>query len=401
MESRDMTSKNPRWSASLLSLFLCLNLCGCGYFQATSNDEEIELTDAGEPDEDVFESGSRISRPPESSANALENEPKLKIGDQFRFLKTVEHRLTQIDSTETRISTSRTTIALMLTVNNILSDGRKQFSVDFQDVEYEQDLNGKRVRFSSGDPDESLPPEAMLYAGLTHNGFSFWVGVDNSVQDVIGFDDFLRRCVRTAPGRFQAMIHQQLESMKSEDAVADFIDAGIGILPFSSDHRHPGISLQRGAIWELNPRLDDRPIRVETNTSCLLKEVTAQSAEILLTSRIQSSPRPLIMTDPEGDLRISVKGGSCTGFCRISLRSGLPINSRMQRSLELQIELPDGQTLQQFKDTVNTLASIDGAQQTPKSPDVPGVHQSGLQNGNRAGSETSNRVVPAGFSRQN
>jgi hypothetical protein len=382
-----MSSSILRWAA--LVTLSNMVLCGCSYFQGAANDDDVDLTDVSEmEEEDVGEADepgefTRIAASRESSRNDTPaKESGLKIGDRFPFTKSVEQRVTQVDSEGTHTSSSRTDVSLLLVVDSVTPDGRKLISVQFPSVRYEQDIFGTRVEYSSDQTNQAVPPEALLYAGLANNGFSFWIGPNNKVMDVVGYPDFLRRCLRGVPEQHRSTIQQQLESVKSGDSVAKFIDESIGLLTLSSDPRRPGSAIKKGEFWELEPQQASLPIPVVTNTRCILKELSSDTAEILMTGRVNSSRTPVTIGNGDDELSIAVKGGLCTGSCYINPRTGLPTQSQIQRSLELVIETSDGQKIQQTKETVS---SISLNQETFASPSVrrdSGISQTGFQSGN-------------------
>ena len=381
-----------RWTAFVT--ILCVSITGCSYFQGTATDDDVDLSE--------IEDGGKaapLERGNSEIAEVLppavgELELKLKAGDRFPLSKTVEHRLTQTDKDGTRVSTSRTNMVLSLVVDDVFADGRKQMTVRYHRVQYEQDIRGKRIAFSSDNTTESVPTEALLYAGLANNGFSFWIGPNNKIASVVDFGDFLRRCLRNVPEQYKNSVQQQLEATKGEDGIANFIDDSIGLLPYSGDPSHPAVAVKEGSAWELEPRRTESPIPMMVTTRCILKELSSNSAEILLTGRISGSPNPVTMRNADGDIKILVKGGHCTGSCRVDRQTGLPTQSQVQRYLELAMELPDGQRIQQNKDTMSTItAFLDQSQKATANSDTR-VQQTNFQNA--IGGESRRRVVPAG-----
>jgi hypothetical protein len=400
MEGCAMLLSILRWI--LLIGLLCIGASGCSYFQGATNDDDIELT---ESDEEVKLDSGELTRTPMVQGAVVRSPvtatpvhaPKLRIGDRFPFSKSVEHRLTQIDKSGTQVSSSRTDISLVIVVDKVLADGRKLMSVQFQRVQHVQDILGKRIAYTSDDPNSVVPQEIMLYAGLIGNGFSFWVGPNNKTSEVVGYGDFIRRCVRGIPDSSKAAVQQQFDPTKGIEGIANFIDDSIGLLPLSDDPKQSGAAISKDAFWELEPRYCDMPVPVVTNTRCILKEVSANAVEVLMTGRISGVQDPFVLHEVEGDLKVFVKGGSCTGACTINPQTGLPSKSQIQRSLDLVLELPDGQRILQNKDTVTNLSlEMDPSPMRSSSSDLL-IQQTGSQNG--VGNPRT--VVPSGFSRQN
>jgi Family of unknown function (DUF6263) len=359
-----------RWTTLVTILGVttfCLSNSGCSYFQSTSTDEDIDLSEVEEPvKEDEIEARPE-EKPLVSSVKKKTAEAGLRIGDRFPYSKTVEHRLSQTDKGGAHVSASRAEMTMSLAVENVMGDGRKQISARYLRIRYEQDIRGNRVVYSSDQPAEHVPPEALLYSGLVNNGFSFWVGPNNKVINVVDFNDFLQRCLRNIPPQHQRAIQRQLESTKGEGYVASFIDDSIGLIPYEANLSQHDIALETGAVWELEPQICESPIPMVTNTRCVLKERSMDSAEVLLTGRISGSPNPFTVQNPEGDFKVLVKGGHSSGICRFDRRTGLPTDSRIQRSIELVMELPDGQKIQQTKDTMSTFSAIVDYPQKPSS----------------------------------
>ena len=391
-----------RWT-TLVTIFsitaFCLCGSGCSYFQSSSTDEDIDLTEVDEPDKlDAVEEKPKEMWS-ESTLKKGTVEPRLKIANRFPLLKTVEHRLTQTDKEGSHVSSSRAEIMMSLVVETILPDGRKQIAVRYQRIRYEQDIQGNRIVYSSDQPAEQVPQEALLYSGLVNNGFSFWIGSDNKIIEVWEFNEFLQRCLRNVPAQQQATLRRQLESTKGEGYIASFVDDSIGMIPYDSNLAQPDIALKTGAAWELDPQTCESPIPMITNTRCILKDLSTDSAEILLTGRTSGSPNPFTIQTPDGDLKVLVKGGHSSGACRIDRKTGFPKDSRIQRSVELVMELSDGQKIQQIKETFSTLTSIVDYPQKPVSGSEPQSQQTSFPNEN--GGNDQHRVVRAGGFRQN
>ena len=392
-----MVCANLRWS--MLFTMFCLFACGCSYFQGTATDDDVDLTEIDEEEKSEPGELTPFANSQELTPSKPVNEARLKVGDRFPFLKTVEHRLTQVDQAGTQVNSSRTDVNLVLFVETANPDGRALVTAQFQRVKYSQDILGKRIVYASDEPHEAIPPEALLYSGLTNNGFSFWLGPNNKVIEIVGYGDFLRRCLRNFPEQSRSNVLLQLEGIKSADAIANFLDESLGMLMMSDDLKRPGPAGKKGDFWELEPRYCDAPSPLMTNSRCILKELTSEVAEVLLTGRITGSPEPVSMQDAEGDVKVLFKSGHSTGSCRINAKSGIPIQSQIQRSFELVMEFPDGQRIQQNKDTITTFSLMLDHSKSSATSQENQVNQTGFQNGME--SDLPRRVVPAGFLRQN
>lgn len=354
-----MSSATLHWTT--LASILLFSLPGCGFFQSKSTDDVVEITEtrqavasAPSPSTASDHSASAESAPPLEASLEL----KLKVGDRFPLSKVVQQRMTQSDRGGVSENTSTTNMMLSLVVDELRPDGRKLLTVQYHRVHYEQDIRGKKVTYSSERPSEPIPPEAYLYAGLANNGFSFWLGPNNKVVEIVGFNDFIKRCVRNIPENSVAAVQRQLETMTRDDGIANFIDDGIGLLPYSNDPQHPAVAVKEGTRWQLEPRKSDAPIPMLVTTECMLKGLSLTDAEIMLSGRISGPPNGFTMRSPDGNMKVMVKGGHCTGSCRVDRHTGLPTASRVERYLELAMELPDGQQIQQNKETVSIIRSF-------------------------------------------
>ena len=237
-----MALATVRWiTLTLMITMMCLSCCGCGNFQSALVDDEADVADldyegdenlSEESDEEIAENKSETDTKPTFAArtpSTFEKHVVLKVGDRFPFLKTMEHQLTQIDEGVTQVSSSRTEIHFSLVVEIVATDGRKRLLVEFQNVQHEQSLLNQRITYSSDKPNLPVPTAALLYAGLVNNGFSFWIGSDHQVLEIVDYPDFLRRCLRNVPQADVGPLQQQLDQIDPAGAVASFVDESIGI----------------------------------------------------------------------------------------------------------------------------------------------------------------------------
>lgn len=163
--------ETPRWwmTCGLLAVW---TLTGCGWSEpgeeASDTDSMAELD---EPDRESATSAKLAS----SQGNKIETlELRLKVGDRFPLVKTVEQRLKQISAAggPPVESSSLLTLTLAIDVEEI-SDGIKRLGVRYQRVRYEHDIAGEKLVFDSAVPQQSVPEAASVYHGLVDNGFRF------------------------------------------------------------------------------------------------------------------------------------------------------------------------------------------------------------------------------------
>lgn len=385
-----MSAAKNRWMTLVMLL-----LAGCNYFHKAGSDDDADVADLDDTEPRLeLKNPAKPEMIKEAAPEEAQLELKLRVGDQFPLTKRIEQRLTQNDSGGPSVSQSMTELVLSLVVDKLQPDGSKLMSVRYHRVKYMQDIRGKRIVYSSDHQGEAVPSEALLYSGLANNGFSFWLGPNNKVVELVGFNEFLKSCLRNVPAQNAAAVQQQLESMKSGEGIANFIDDSIGLLPYHSGPNRSAVAVKEGSFWDLEPRASETPIPLLTTTRCLLKELTPQSAEIVLDGDISGPPKGAVIRSPEGNLRVFVNSGHSTGFCHVDRKSGLPTKSQVLRHLELTMEMPNGQKIQQSKDTVSTITSyLDQSQFSAKSSNRR-VQQASFQNA--LGTENHRQVIRAG-----
>src|SRR5690606_16904531 len=108
---------------------------------------------------------------------------------------------------------------MAITVEDVRPDGRKLFNVRYQRVRYVQEIDGERVEFDSTARPTAIPPEVAPYRRLVDNGFSFWLGPDNRIDDLVGFDEFLKRCVQDVPPARRGEVLAQFARTSSEEGI--------------------------------------------------------------------------------------------------------------------------------------------------------------------------------------
>jgi hypothetical protein len=396
-----------RWIT--LITMMCLCCCGCSDFQSALRDDDADISDldyegdenlSDESDEEVAENQNESDTQPTFSArtpSSLEKHVVLKVGDRFPFLKTMEHQLTQIDEGVTQVSSSRTEIHFSLVVEIVATDGRKRLLVEFQNVQHEQSLLNQRITYSSDKPNVPVPTAALLYAGLVNNGFSFWIGSDNQVLELVDYPEFLRRCLRNVPQADVGPLQQQLDQIDPAGAVESFVDESMGLFAAYQGRNQDRQEAKKGATWELEPQRFEAPVPMSIHTRCLLKEISPNAADILLSGKIAASEVPSLIRDDGCNLKIFVRGGHTSGSCRIHPQTGIPVQSEIQRTLDLIVEMEDGHQIQQTKDARSSLASIPA--RSSNSSIETQIQQTGFQ---RNGTDLKNRpVVRSVQSRQN
>jgi hypothetical protein len=337
---------------------LLLSLSGCGWF-GTENSEK-------DSDDAIPELGERTK-----SAKSLETAKKelpadnlefrLKVGTRFPLFKTVEQRLRQLspDGGPPIDSSSLLTMKLFVTVEGI-EQGVKRLGVRYQQVRYEHDIAGEKVSYDSALFPKTIPEAAWAYHGLVDNGFSFELGADNRIVQVFDFEAFLKRCVRHAPPHQQEALLTRLAATQEDEGIANFIDDSVGMLPYNADDLNANATVKVRASWRKNRQIM-RPIPMTIDTAYRLGEINQRYATLELFGRIvpaQIQQASNVVQHASASERITLRNGHCAGTCTIDRESGLPIQSRVTRRMDLTLELPNGAKFDQIKEIVTTIRTF-------------------------------------------
>ncbi len=325
---------------------------GCEYLPfgqnktTTADIDDYDELDEESPDEDGLAELSRDDELPTGEFSL-----KLEKGRRFPLLKTVEQRITQSLPSGTTVGYSKLELMLSLVVEEARGDDRR-LRVQYHRIRFAQDLGGQLVEYNSEAPGASIPTEALAYAGLKDNGFSFWLGSDNRVKDLVGFPEFLERCVQAVPADQRAAVSKQLQSMRTEDGLANFVDDSIGLLPHPSGKDEADRMMQVGSTWDIAQRAGvSMPA---STTRCKLTNLDDRSAEIALVGTIG----PSSYLDELHRVRLQVRGGGCTGNCTVDRESGMPTKSRVERYLDMVCEMQDGSQINQRKEVITTIVAF-------------------------------------------
>ncbi len=337
---------------------LLLSLSGCGWFGS-------EGADSG-ADEVISELGDRAKstkvREAAKQTISTENlELRLKVGDRFPLIKTVEQRLRQLSPNGGRPieSSSKLTMTLAITVEAI-DQGVKTLGVRYQRVRYEHDIAGEQVSYDSALFPKSVPDAAQVYHGLLDNGFSFDLGADNRIVQVHDFEAFLKRCVRHAPASQQKEMLTRLVATQEDEGIANFVDDSVGMLPYNIDDLNAGGAVKIGSSWRKNREIT-RPFPMTINTAYRLGAINERYATLELFGQIVPAQiqRAGNKAQPAGATEtMTLRGGHCFGTCTIDRDSGLPIQSDVTRTMDLTLELPTGVKFDQKKEIVTTIRTF-------------------------------------------
>ena len=340
----------------LFFALLSFTLTGCSNPFQSAKTDDAELADLD--DELQSESTEKPSRiKPAARLPEAELELKLAVGTRFPLKKRIEQRLTQSDGEGGRlVNVSLLEMMLSLVVEEV-QDGNKRLSVRYHKIRYGHNIAGRKVEYNSED-NTPVPTEALVYAGLKNNGFSFWIGPDNRVVELVGFQEFLQRCLQNVPPAYRDAVLHQLEGTQNEEGLANFVDDGIGLLPYSNDPRHPAVAVKVGSSWELRPRRTDAPIPMSVTTRCQVRNMNETSAEIGLMGKISGTGTPVAIQEGNRRMEVLLKGGYTNGICTVDRRTGLPTQSEVNRSLEMTVTLPNKKEISQRKEVLTSITSF-------------------------------------------
>ena len=351
-----MLHRKAVYAAALSVIWLC-SLPGCGW---CSSDEEVE-----EDPVSLAEDSPDDSRPVRAQQKI---ELRLKPGDRFPLIKTVEHTLRQPTEQGWSISKSKLEMLLSVTVREIRPmaetgrrnadprAGEKLLEVQYHRVRFSQELPGrKKVEYNSDAPVSPVPLVAAGYHGLKDNGFEFWVNKDNQIVEIVAFDQFLDRCLKEVPANKQKQVRTAMAATSGADGIANFVDDSIGLLPTSA--------VREGDSWTRDRQIL-QPVPMHSNTRYVLRRMTDEVAEIDLVGTLSSLITNFTQENkPEVD--VSIRGGQSIGNCLIDRRTGLPLQTKIDQSLDMLVKLPNGSEFEQHKTTVTTVRYFPGQNGVP------------------------------------
>lgn len=279
---------------------------------------------------------------------------RLKAGDRYPLVKTVEQTLEQQAPNGPTKSHSRLELQLLITVDQAGDDGCKRLTVHYQHVHVDQDLSGQVLHYDSHTPAKDLAPSLVPYSGLAGNAFSFDLGPDNRVVDLVGFDDFLKRCLNSIPNEFHELAREKLAH--SGEGIANFVDDSVGLLPprgEAGEYREPHV----GEVWK-RTRDIARPVPMHVKTRYTLRELTDAVARVDVSGSMTPAATFGPAHRPDGSLRVTLLRGTANGTTTIDRGTGLPTDSKIERHLDMLVTLPDGRQFDQHKHAVTTIRAI-------------------------------------------
>lgn len=338
-----------------------LFVCGCGSSREEADVEETELTElSAEPGSTPEKASPGNSAPPPatpavtSAPAATQAPPTTPVG----LIKTVVQQLRQ--RTPDGWTDTKTTLELtfLLTPDEArpvgLSgapadprSGQQRFQVKYQRVRVMQETAGEQpLVYDSNTPPQPLHPAFLPYHAMNKNGFEFWLDRDRQLVDVVGFDQFLNRCLEPVAPEDRASARALLPATSPMEGMACFVDESVGLIPPEAQ--------QPGATWMKSHQVI-QPVAMTTTTRYTLQPIDPETADV----DISGSLTPFAGNSGSGGradpVQVTVRGGQIIGKCRIDRRSGLPLGSRVEQLLEMTVRLPGGGEFDQFKITSTTV----------------------------------------------
>jgi len=284
-------------------------------------------------------------------------ELNLAVNQRFPMIKTVEQTLSQASAAGISHSKSKLELILALTVEEIKADGRKRFKVRYTGVKYSHNIAGEQVQYDSHHSTGPVPPAMQAYQRLVNNGFSFWIGPDNKIVELVGFEEFLQRCLQNTPASQRETVLAKISESSGDDGIANFIDDSIGLLPYNIDENHKGGAIRVGETWMKTRRLT-QPIPMVLKTEYTLRELNDKTATINIAGDIAASKISSPINQNGKSVQLYIRGGKSFGTCLIDRKTGLPLKSQIDRFLEMTVKLANGKEFEQQKQIVTTIRAF-------------------------------------------
>ncbi len=353
----------PRSAMRHLNFLIFLALCILSFGVAGCSDAGVNEASPDLPawlSEDETTSEVDEIAEPTQTAPALDRaalQLSLQTGDRFPMRKVVEQELKQASLNGVpQVSRSRLELLLAISVETVQPD-HTQLKVVYDRIRYSHEVSGELVEYDSTAPPSPIPSAVMAYHGMLNDGFSFVLGSDNQIASVIGFHQFLERCLQHVPESQRQRVMLDIEASSGEKGIADFVDNTIGLLPADIDK-------VLGDTWKKNHHIG-KPVPMQIQTTYTLKELNNGFAVVSIGGEITPSTSLGQSADTSENVRITVKGGHCHGQCTLFLDSGLPKESRVERTVDMTVQLAGGLQFEQQKHTVTTVETFPS--QSPRS----------------------------------
>ena len=279
-------------------------------------------------------------------------ELRLNPGDRFPLVKTVEQRLEQKSEIVPAMARTKLELTLIITVEDVKSDAIR-LGVQYSRVAYQHDINGQQLSYDSASHRGAVPWDAIPYAGMVNNGFSFWLGRNNNIRELVGYRDFLERCVANVPLERRETLLSEISNRFGDDGVANFVDDTIGLLPYDDTVDEAAATrVMPGDQWTRERRLM-QPVPIHLTSVYRLASLDNNTAEIEITGRVAGGAAGA----PSDVGRLRIIGGQSVGRCVVDRATGLPLEMNLSRFMKMQLTTSDNQQVIQDKQIETTIRS--------------------------------------------
>lgn len=380
-----------------IALLVCLIVSGCGdSVEMVEPEIDIAVSDVFPGQRSEFPSSNPDATEADEAKRRSEGELRfsLKTGGQFPLQKHVQQTLVQ-DLPGGQV-TSRSDLKLMFAITVDAEDnGRRRLGVRYQRVQYAYDFSGEKGEFDSLRPPEYVPDSLQMYNGLANNGFDFWIGADNRIVEVIGFQDFLRRCVRFAPPTSQNELLKKIQVTSEDEGFANFVDDSIGLLPYNPDAIGRETMVRVDDSWHRNRDIRE-PLPMRIRTTYTLTDLTEHQAHVVVLGTIEPITATQLGSVQHATLgeRLTLEGGQVRGTIVIDVTTGLPLNSHIERRMKMNVYVPGEEPFQQFKTIITNVESFPTQGQSETGQPAAGPIELNRRPERRAPEEQPARPLP-------
>jgi len=133
-------------------------------------------------------------------------------------------------------------------------------------------------------------------------------GPDNKIVELVGFEEFLQRCLQNTPASQRETVLAKISESSGDDGIANFIDDSIGLLPYNIDENHKGGAIRVGETWMKTRRLT-QPIPMVLKTEYTLRELNDKTATINIAGDIAASKISSPINQNGKSVQLYIRGG--------------------------------------------------------------------------------------------
>jgi len=280
-------------------------------------------------------------------ADLLDLRLRLSVGDRFPLIKSVRQSVQQQSAVGAAQADTELELHLVLTVKEI-TETSVMLDVWYSRVKFTQDGQGRRTVYDSMQPPRRLPYAAVPFSGLTGNGYAVRIGRDNQIQELIGHDEFMARCMARVPEDRRQTLMNEIAVRFGDEGVAGFIPDTLGLLPFDAKAKLELAScVQEGDSWKYERHMM-QPVPVNLKSTCRVVRTSNSRVEIDIAGRVtRGKTYSGGKTKAQG--AVSILGGTTSGVCIVDRRSGLPVDVKRTEILQIMVAAADGSEIRQDK----------------------------------------------------